>query len=679
MTMAETTKTTNNKNGLALLKRQYDRTWNAPGWVKFREVRTKNWDPLIRRQAPQTLNPEAAQFLQSTNTVIDIQSPDLEKDLHDRKAIQMSNAARIDAISLDPSTTAKKKVEDIRMYSAGSWLAQDDGGEIRGHVFEQMDRWGVAIVEKTWSEPPEPDDLPDGARKALAAREDYYRDSDHETFSWRPSSPMQMAWWPLRRPSLFIGEEVITYEEARELKNTDDKPLRVDRDSKLYFFDEGQPINEVAEDQWQTQSINVVTRAMKNPVTGRWVISKWVRNSTDKVGDSQMIEEVECPFKRSPFFVIPSGDELVTESSPHLRYRPMIYPLIVDVQELNALVTLLVMTAVWHIQNPFYVRLDHLDAQQISAIEGLASAGFGVIEGAGAERKFLFRTPEPGTGEVMAAPALEAMPNANLPEAFAARIQQVQQNIEAHKSNRYLTGDAMRVTTDQPASTTLNQAEAAATPFGPYYINMASFIKDWLVAEHEAIAYFSKGLSGKAEIPFPMRIRGDEPVISDAREPGDEVTLTGSTVTDNPYVLTVLIRNETQAERAMNEQLADIAYEKHADTKVQWLRKRGYDDPEKQDELLWQDAMDRAAEERYMQVFLEDVNNLFMALSGMSPSLMNAAGMDAGAAGGAGGMGGGQPSPTGQQTEQPGYGVHNGQAPLVRGAEGRSNGGGGVM
>ena len=664
---------------LNLLKRQYDRYWNAPGWTKFRNVRTQNWDPLIRRQAPQTLNPEAAQFLQATNTVIDIQSPDIEKDLHDRIAILMGPAARIDAISLDPGTTAKGKVEEIRMYSAGSWLAQDDGGEIRHTIYEQMVRWGVGLVEKTWSEPQEPSDEvmdSDDPKKALAAREDYHKEAGHECFSWRPSSPMQMAWWPLRKPSVFIGEESVTYEEARELTNEDNKPLRISNEDKLFFFSEGEPTPEVQESAWAGKSVKVVTRAMRNKETGRWMVTKWVRDGGRGVGESEMLEEVECPFKGPPFFVIASGDELKTEQDPHLRYRPMIYPLIVDVQELNALVTLLVMTAVWHIQNPFYVRLDRLDAQQITAIEGLASAGFGVIEGAGAERKFLFRTPEAGTGEVMAAPALEAMPNANLPESFAARIQQVQVNIDRHVANRYLTGAAFDVTADQPSTTTLNQAEAAAAPFGPYHNNMASFIKDWLVAEHEAIAYMSKGMPGKAQMPFSMRIRGDEPTENDSREPGDEVVLTGAMVTENPYVLLVTIRNETQADRAMKEQLADIAYEKGADSREQWLRKRGYDDPGKQEEVLWKDKMDRAAEERYMQVFMEDVNNLFMALSGMSPALTDAASMggDPNAPQGQGG----QRSPTGQQTTQPGYGVHSGTAPVVEKAGGSSVGAGGV-
>lgn len=684
MTMAvanppeKTTASATRKKELAVLKRQYDRYYNAPGWKKFREVRGKNWDPLIRRQAPQTLHPDAAAFLQATNTVVDIQSPDLEKDLHDRKAILMSTAPRIDAISLDPGTTAKGKVEEIRMYSAGSWLAQDDGGEIRGHIFEQQLRWGVGLIEKTYEEPQEPEDdlLPEGEREALKARDRYHRESGHETFAWRPSSPMQMAWWPLRRPNIFIGEELIAYEDARDLENHEGKPLRINRENKAVFFDEGSPIPEVQEDMWQGKSVCVVTRAMPNKQTGRWQITRWVRNSEAGVEESQLLDTVECPFKRAPFFVVPSGDELVTENDPHLRYRPMLYPLIVDVQELNALVTLLVMVAVWHIQNPFYVRLDRLDANQLAAIEGLANTGFGVIEGAGAERTFLFRTPEAGTGEIISAPALEAMPNGNLPEAFIARLQQVQANMESHKANRYLTGDAADITTDQPSTTTLNQAEAAATPFTMYLNNVASFIKDYLVAEHEAIAYWSQGM-GKAEMPFPMRIRGDEPAMNSSREPGEEIVLTGSKVTDNPYVLVVTIANETGAERAMREQLADIAYEKGADTRQQWLRKRGYDDPQKQEDLLWADRLDREAEAKYMQVFMDDVNTLFAALSGMNPALTQMMGDTSGAT--AQGGGGAQGSPTGQQTKEPGYGVHNGTAPVVQGARGASNSNAGVM
>lgn len=665
MTRAKTRKTVHEDDKkIASIKRHYDTIWNSPGWKEFRKFRAEEWDQIIRRRASTVLNQAAYEFLQATGANVDIQSPDVEKDLHDRVAILLSNGVRIDAISLDNSTTAKDDVEDIRIVSAGSWMEQDDGSEISRPLYEQMCRYGVATFFKTACMPEEPEGLPKEPAKALKAREDYFRDEDEKPFGWEYISPLELAWGPSpRNPDVFISEDIVPYVEARELENGEGKNLRMSKDNNRIFWGEGMPPEEVQEAMWDGKTVRRVRRAMRDKATNRWTLSTWVRNGSEDIKEAQMLEEYECPFKHSPFFFVPSGDELTTEQNPHLRYRPALYPLIVDVQELNALVTLLVMTAVWHIQNPFYIRMDGLTPEMIPHIEGIANAGFGTIEGAGAERTFIWRTPEPGTGEVMSAPRLEAMPNANLPESFMVRIQQVQQNILEHKANRYLVGEAFKETDDQPATSTLNQAEAAATPFGPYLTNADKFKKEWLLAEHEAVAYWAESMPGDTDKPIPVRVRGDEPVTSSSYEPGDVVWLTGRKV-NRPYILTVTTRNETQAERAMRQQMADLAYEKGAITEEQWLKERGADDPRKQQEMLFSDRMEKLTDQQFAGVLMQSYNTLFQALSGLNSTLTQPAGVPPGGNVPVDASGGGAP------TESPGFGVHNGRAPLVEGPSG---------
>lgn len=630
---------------LALLKEQHAAVWNSPGWQDFRRFRADVWDPLIRRQAGQVLNPAAADFLQATNSDVDIQSPDLEKDIGDRVAYLLSNAPKIDAISLDQGSTAKGDVENIRMYAAASWLRQNRGYAISGHKYEQMVRYGVATFYKTWKMPEEP--------PAGEDRDTYYEQQVEKCFGWQPISPLELAWFPLSDPEVFVQESTIPYVDARRLKRKNGDRLRLTDDNTLIWVGDSEPGGE--QDASNSKKVRLVKRAGLDKETGRWQVTEWVRWHGADVAKAELLDEYTCPFGHAPYFVAPSGNQQRTETNAHLRYRPMIYPLLVDIQELNALVTLLVMTAVWHIQNPFYVKLDRMRPELLQAIEGLQSAGFGAIDGAGAERKFIFRTPEPATGEVMAAPALERMPNADLPEAFLARIQQVQANIQEHRANRYLTGEAFDSTGQQPATSTLNQAQAAATPFGPYLTNGDLFAADWLQAELDAICYWDQAASKDTAKLYPIRTRGTEPIIGKAHEAGEIITVTAETLEKRKglYELVVTTRNETDAERAMRQQLADIAYEKRAITQLQWLKERGADDPQKQSEDLWEEQMELAADAEFQPVLMTSYRNLFQALTGLNSALTQpaATGMPA-----EGGMPPQQPVPSGTQ---------NGGTPLM--------------
>lgn len=621
-------------DALALLQQDHAAIWESQGWQDFRTYR-QEWDNLIRRRAPQTLNPSVMQFLAATNTAVDIQSPDLEKDLDDRLAYLLGNAPKIECIPLDKSKHGKENVEDVRIWSAGSWLRQDDGKKISRHVYSCLTRYGLAVERKTWNMPPEPSDdemkrrmaekseskLPT-AEKRMKCREEYFEDyfQDEECFGWQPVHPLEISFFPLSDPEVFIQDSVVSYLEARNLQNADGKSLRLTKDNKAIFVGDGEPVDETERSGWHGKQVHVTIRAAKNKTTGYWDVTEWVREGTSKIGDAEQLNEYVCPSKLPPYHIA-TASEQVTEVSAHLRFRPMIYPLIVDIQELNALVTLLVQVSVWHLQNPFYVRLDGASPELLQAIEGMQDAGLGVVMASGAERKFVFRTPDPGSGEVMATPRLEAMPNATLPEAFAVRLQMIQQNIMDHRSNRYLTGQAQE-TAEQPATTTLNQYEASATPFGPYVDAHAGFVKDWLQAEHEMITYWDEGSEKGMYKPYPIPVRGDEPVSSNSYEAGDVVTISAEKLKTRHF-LTVSGRNETQAEHAMNQQLADLAYEKGAITKAEWLKLRGADDPEKQIEDLEKEKQQQLAEQHFQQVLSSSYGRLFQALTGLDEALVS--------------------------------------------------------
>ena len=150
-----------------------------------------------------------------------------------------------------------------------------------------------------------------------------------------------------------------------------------------------------------------------------------------------MLTEYDNPLGRSMYFFIASGDERIDETDPHLRYRPRLYALLVDIQQYNYLATLIAALAHKKVSDEdVYVDVGRLNPEALAALEE-----WGLIEGVGAQRRFVFRRPDPGSGEMAVSPPLEKWPN-DLEPHLMLLLQETKEAMQRHLPNRFLTGSA---------------------------------------------------------------------------------------------------------------------------------------------------------------------------------------------------------------------------------------------
>ena len=624
---------------LTLLRQQLRQL--ADRWQDFRTAR-REWDDHIRRRATQVLVPS----FDSKNAPVDVQSPDLEGALHSFVAILNRVQTRIDAVSLDDLSSAKDDVEEIRIHAAMSYGQQDDGRKLARALKEAQTRYGVGVVFKHWQQPPEPDtedlapyevggsqhqneDAADYQRRVRDEKrkqfyEEYYQ--QNQVFWWESIDPLTVAWWPLNKPELFVQDSEIPYVEARELKNSQGLRLMLDKEQNLAFTGEAEPAGEYAYLETSADSmpkLHFIRRAMLDKKTKRWKLTLYVTKSSSEEAsvseqDAAVLEERDVPFERSPYFIVPSGGELTTEHDPHLRYRPHhLYPLIVDVQEQNALVSLLVQIGVDRIRNPFYVPVGKLTEHGLAFLTDMAEQGYGVYEGTGAARRFRFRIADASPGEAPMAPELLPIPSGIEPHLLL-RLEQIQLQIDKHSPNRFQTGEAGEIAQESTGAAFLNQAEASGLDLNDDLTNYDHFVEDWLNAELEAIKHWDDGTPDGAFIPFVGRIRGDEPFSREPAEVGRETVLTARHLKRH-YRLIAQTERKTRGEQAFEADLADRAREKGRLSKERWLKDTGADDPKKAEEQLWADKVDEMTEMRLLPFYARSIATLIAAFVGMAP------------------------------------------------------------
>lgn len=660
---------------IELLKEQYQDLRDNKGWAEFARFRL-DYRNLIRRRAPQHASPLLASYVPN----VDIQSEMLEKAVTDYVNAMLINDTRVDVYSLDQAKLAKDNAEDTRIWTAVDLGQANDGNKLSRARAEGQVIDGVACFYQDWKMPPEPDpedltpylNIPDGAtdEKREAAREEardrwyeeYFKHADNQPFKARNIPAASMVWWPLSEPELFIQMSKMRYSEAkRKIKNKKGYSLKMGKGadglSRIYFVGDPEAPQEYNDEASGGSEIEFYRKAELDRDTRRWKVCDYVKavDDADYKG-GEVADEYDVPYDRAPYFICPSGDEKVTESTPHLRYRPKIYPLLVNVQSLNADETLLMQAVIKRIQEPFYIRMDGMKPELLSAIEGLATAGLGIVEGAGAEKRFVWTAPTPGTDEILTAPRIEAMPNDDL-GMLAEHMKLTMSRMAENAPNRFLNGQAIREVEAGTATGLLNQAQAARTTIAQDILNGDDLFENMWQARLEAIAYWDKG--AEVEKPFPWRVRGDEPLARDPKEAGEQGKITAKTL-ETPYVLVMSTKNETQAEQIVNNQEADKAYAagrlKHED----WLKKTGADDPRKYAEELLADKYENEVEQQMAVVRQGEIRTLLAAFLKINPPPVQPDGT--------------QPQQQTGQQEPTSVGVHAGTAPALGPVTPSSNG-----
>ena len=638
---------------LGLLKRQIDQVEGA-----FKDFRTyrQSWDQLIVRRATIKLEDAISKYSDG----IDIQSPILEEDRGAHIKVLALDGPKIDCTSLEKGQDAEGDVEDIRLWTAASLHKQNLGQWVSNVVSQGQVQYGVAIIRKTWHMPTEPADeelpgyeggedywesrLPEKTKARMA----YFKGMKQEHFLLQQVSPYEMSWFPLDKPEVIIQSSDIPYVEALNLQNDKGEYVDIDALGKVNFVGKSQPEPEWGNDTLYDKKVSFIVRDMKDKQTGKWRVTEYLCPSGGSMDDATVLKEYDNPLGRSMYFIVPSGDEVLTESDPHLRYRPLLYSEYVLVQEYNYLKTLIASLARKKISDEdVYVDASKLTPEALAAMEES-----GIIEGVGAQRRLVFKRPAPGSGDIMVAPTLQRWPN-DVEEHLMLVFEDTKQNLAMVRPNRFLMGQAYQETKEGTGAAVLDQHQAAALPYGPYLIKQEQFWKEQAEAEHAAIMYWDSASPTGTMKPYYATATPDLPLLRGSPDAGHNTFINAEKLQRN-FVITVSIKNETQQEKLLNDQMAYGDFAQGTITEEQRLRRLGHDDPQGQLERLQEERWEKQYQPRFDQIAMQGIETLFSALTYLNLTQM-AGGPPMMPTGQPGGeqMGGGQVGPTARPSITP--------------------------
>lgn len=555
-----------NSQELALLEEQLQRTKSPFERSGFYE-RRKEWGDLLDRRSEMALEPALRPYQ------VNIRSPRLESAAADYVKVLAAAPTKVDIVVKDEGKNVEDDLAAVKVFTTASYVQQNKGGLVEQARFEQQVQFGVAVEFKGWTMPTEPEKGKD--------REAHYLENCQQMFTTTPIPYSEMCWWPLDPDEVAINgivfqESVVKYVDLLAFETRDKRRIRYLPESKeitVLGADEPTPErgNVVLSDM---PSIHIVRRAMKKD--GCWWVTCYAYPENGNLLDNGEIwDEYECPFDECPFIITASGDQRVTATDPHLRFRPgLMYPLYVLVQEQNQLLTRMMSLAVKRAsdENVVFEIAPNMGPEAAALLSELS------VEIPGGGRKMLFERGKPGTGELAGVPGkLSLWPN-DLGEGFMIRLAQIQEEIREYLPNTYLTGKAFDEQREGTMGAYLAALEAAGLPLGQYLKKSDRSWERNLAMEHQAIKRWPE-----AKI-YPVIAKGDEPMEGGSPVAGMKVTITPKMLKHN-YEIRVDSRGETAAEKRERLAQADRDFMSGAMTFEQWIGER-YADVKKQVRLL---------------------------------------------------------------------------------------------
>ena len=554
----------------------------------FKQKRDER-DDMIRRRAP----PQIEESLQKWADGIDIQSPDLLYFLQQWVDGLTISPPKVFVTSKDASKTGRDDNEDNRLWFSTQLKKHDRGDRISRARAHAIARYGVAVERLLWHMPEEPDEGTE--------RESYFEDYSEEVFRIEPVNPLECAWFPLDplKVELFIQEAEVPFIEAVNLQDSKGDYLNMDRAGKVSFMGAPMPVN-ASTSEWMGKKVRVVTRAMLNKETGNWQLDEFAYCAGTSVSDTgTLMNSCDVPFPRCPFFVIPSTMEQPLETDPHLRFPPLMEPLYVDIQENNYIRTKTVALAI-KLSDPMnkYIDITSLRPEHASFLEEVFP-----VEGAGAQRRLVFRMPEPGSGEIAALPRVAKFED-DIAEVLRDEIRDNKEAIASHAPSRFVTGNVEPGEVSEGKATTfVNMQQAASIPFvkNNRLMDHYGWVQE-LEAEACAIRYWDEGTkeAGGSLKRYYAVMTGENEDTTEG-----QVIFTDARKLSRKYELEVWTHNQTQAEEMQEALMAFQDRSQGIITDEQTVARRNFEDPRRQMRELEKEKFRKASEQQTMQLTLQ--------------------------------------------------------------------------
>lgn len=592
-------------------RQEYDRIHNR--WVQSTFYTSREtWDSVDNRAYKIPLD----DFLETYRAGINILTPFIEKARDQHVMTMTLDSPRLDVIPLETNEDGKKKAESARIWHASVIREQDEGLRITKPVSQSLVQYGVAIVREDWEAPREPDEgyyrgklgddyydpaSDDGneerTKKRTKAREDYYHEkAKHKPFSKVVVSPFEMCWDSLDDPGLIFQRSVIPYSDAKDrLRTLNGKKLRISELGKIVLLGDEEPDPEDRSSNVQSaddKQIEVIRKAYKDPESGKWYCCEYVCIEGAAWTEAEKLNEYPCPLGRAPYLIVESagGDKL--SNDPHLRYRPMMYPLYVLGAELNFYRTMMAVIGRMKMDG----RLVYLDTTKATDAQLAALEQPGVmVDGTGASQPVVWKKIDAAGTEVVALPgSMQAWPWNSI-EELQMLIETTDRDFWNEMPKRNLAAQYGEAKEPETLGQQIDDRQALAIPYSNELQGVAVMWEQACEAERCAIIEWDQESEPGAQRLYATRTTGKEPVLKNPVDAGREIEISAETLKVD-YDIVVVINNETQAERIQKDLAADDAYlNKKALTREQWLERRGFENPLQQIKELEKDR----ARERY--------------------------------------------------------------------------------
>lgn len=573
---------------------------------------------LRHRRKPVVLEPHLDPWSKTQ-----FRSPDLEYYGGQYVQERMLRPTKVDAIPLSTKQSVIDDIRDCRTWYGYEWKYQNrdrrlDRARSQGQVY-----YGLAIERVSYGMPGEPSvDDDDDAETALKKRNDYFMESGGHAFKVDPVHPLSVMFAPIHDLKVFIEEGMISLYELRKMKNADGATGDMSEKGVITFHGDKEPL-----EQWNDRAsmsakkIHYYVYAWEDEDTEQWHIAEYVFPPNEADGSGEVISDEIVPFNRCPYFVIPSGEYDALATDPHLAFRPRMYPLYVDINDLNQ-----VESKIW----AYAVRATNsvavtLDGQNPELLWEWLETHFGQAEGDGAQRGMVLPVANNGPGEWPVVPKLVKMPF-EVDTALMTQRQGILDSIKNHQPNRFQTGNLGKTeATEMKATTNANAWEASALPIEQDLGMQDSGTRAILEAFRSAICFWPEGKI------YPWLTTGAEPLgalVSGqswaSRGIGDSGFASAKKMGgDRPnHEIVVRTRNQTLAEEQIEQLMAAQDETNGVITRGQHLERRGIDDIQKQNELLEADQEEKDDAPHVRQLLQQTRLAIFMARSGANQAAL---------------------------------------------------------
>ncbi|MDZ4249529.1 MAG: hypothetical protein U0990_05505 [Candidatus Nanopelagicales bacterium] len=526
-------------------------------FVSKREV----WDAIVKREHkvkwPDELRPYAggAEYL----------SPEAERAVQDMVDVLSMNPTVFALQLLEAGERAKKWGRDILLWMARAWEIMDEGRWWDAAVGTGQVQHGVKVTQLCWR------DYGDDEAKSV-------KDKIKRPFPFylKNTPTLACAW------TSYGGEDEISVYEYElplidanmQLKKRDGKRPTIESMGKIGWLADAEIPDKSIWDE--TIKVTVVdsrdTKLTKCTVEGCEHYLRTICVYVSDLGTSgqsdgdygELVEEYDSPFPGSSF-IVTSGRE-TNETDPHLRYRPVLYPLFVEVERLNFLISLLTMLA----------RLDYSDERAYLALQKDA-AQMGVS------------LPDPQPNGVMTMPRTTVGEMAVLPGEVKAFPQQIsehlmtlidiqRQNVENAKPNRFILGTNFDEAKFGTGTANVQATQQAALPFNRLLGQSdASILRISNYMAH-AVRYWAA--TGEDQ-EYPLATTDGMAVAQASTESGEIISVTAQKLSIG-YQLQLKTKSETLAEQQAAVLLGKLLFETNQIDQEQYWEIQGVTDIEGQ-------------------------------------------------------------------------------------------------